>query len=45
MDRGRRVTGYAGRHRKHADPRDLPAAMRGLANLIVIVPSKGDSSE
>jgi hypothetical protein len=45
MDRDRLVTGYAGRHRKHADPRDLPASLRPLANLIVIVPSKSDDSE
>jgi hypothetical protein len=38
------VSGYEGKHRRHANPADLPAAMRGLANLIVIVPSK-DSSE
>jgi len=38
------VSGYVPRHAKHADPADLPAAMRGLADMIVIVPSE-DSSE
>jgi hypothetical protein len=33
------VTGYEGKHRK---PDELPAAMRGVADLIVIVPSKSE---
>jgi hypothetical protein len=38
------VNGYQPRHAKHADPVELSEYMRGLADLIVIVPSK-DSSE
>jgi len=29
--------GYVGRHRRHAQPDQLPRAMRGLADLIEIV--------
>ena len=40
------MNGYQGRHRKHADPGELSELseyMRGLADLIQIVPSKTDS--
>jgi hypothetical protein len=36
------VSGYVPRHAKHADPADLPAILRGLADRIVIVPSKNE---
>jgi hypothetical protein len=36
------VTGYQPRH---ARPEGLPEVMRGLADLIVIVPSKSDDGE
>ena len=39
----RKVSGYVPRHAKHADPADLPRAMRGLADLIVIVDSEDSS--
>ena len=35
---------YRPRHARHARPDELPAILRGLADLIVIVPSE-DSSE
>ena len=38
------MNGYQPRHAKHADPDDLPEIFRGLANLIVVIPSQ-DSSE
>jgi hypothetical protein len=37
------MTGYEGKHRRHADPRELAkvsSGLAGLANWIVIVPSK-----
>ena len=40
------MNGYQPRHAKHAAPGDLPRAMRGLADLIVIVDSSDkDGSE
>ena len=34
---------YEPRHARHPHPSELPPAMRGLANLIVIVPSQGET--
>ena len=39
------MNGYQPRHAKHADPASLPRAMRGLADLIVIVTSEDSSEE
>jgi hypothetical protein len=42
------VTAYEGKHRRHADPGELAevsSGLAGLANQIVIVPSKSESSE
>ena len=33
---------YRPRHAKHADPAELSVYMRGLADLIVIVPSEDE---
>jgi hypothetical protein len=35
---------YPPRHARHAEPAELPAIFRGLANLIVIVPSKSEEN-
>ena len=42
------MSGYQGRHRKHATPEELAEVSRGLAglaNLVQIVPSKNSSEE
>jgi len=31
------VSTYTGRHRRHADPAQLPAILRGLADLITVI--------
>jgi hypothetical protein len=36
---------YQPRHARHADPAELSVYMRGLADLIQIVPSENDSSK
>ena len=39
------MSGYEGKHRRHADVRELAevsSGLAGLANLIVIVPSKAE---
>ena len=36
------MTDYVPRHAKHADPAELSEYMRGLADLIVIVPSEDE---
>ena len=38
------MSDYQPRHARHADPSELPAILRGLADQIEIVPSK-DSSD
>jgi len=39
------VSDYRPRHARRADPSDLPVILRGLADKIVIVPSKSSSEE
>jgi hypothetical protein len=39
---GRVVNAYQGRHRKHAAPDELPAILRGLANLIEVLDNSSD---
>jgi hypothetical protein len=42
------MTGYEGKHRRHADPGELAkvsSGLAGLANWIEVVPSKSDDSE
>ena len=41
--RRRAVNTYQPRHARHAEPAELPAILRGLADQIQIVPSKNDS--
>jgi hypothetical protein len=36
---------YRPRHARHTDPSELPVILRGLADQIVIVPSKSSSEE
>ena len=36
------MSDYQPKHAKHAEPADLPPAMRGLADRIVIVSSKNE---
>ena len=35
---------YQPRHRRHADPAELPAILRGLADLITIVEDKREDT-
>lgn len=37
------MSDYQPKHRKHADPDELPRALRGLADLITVIDS--DSGE
>jgi hypothetical protein len=39
------VTGYEGKHRKHADPRELARVSRGLAGLANWIEILDDDSE